>query len=111
MAARLFLLAIAILGAWSARPRQDGLADKETETRLLAIVAKVAVTGSPNAIPPTTLFTPSETGLYRLSGYMEVNGIASASTGGYDASSWWTDETDCRASVSMCHEIHLSLLR
>jgi len=91
MVARLFLLAIAILGAWSVRPSQDGHADKETETRHPAIVAKVAVTGSTNVIPQTAVFTPSETGLYRLSGYMETSVPYGQGNGSYNVSFYWTD--------------------
>jgi len=43
-----------------------------THPQVPKIIAKVALTGQTAAIPTTTIFTPTQTGLYRISAYLTV---------------------------------------
>jgi hypothetical protein len=55
------------------------------------VVQRVALIGQTGAIPTTTLFTPSQKGLYRISAYMTATNLE----GGQGSYSWvlnWTDD-------------------
>jgi hypothetical protein len=55
------------------------------------VVQRVALIGQTGAIPTTTLFTPSQKGLYRVSVYMTTTNLE----GGQGSYSWvlnWTDD-------------------
>jgi len=64
------------------------------------IVAKVALTNQSAEVPTTTIFIPTQTGLYRVSPYMALT------SGSSDSSEWnlyfgWTDESGQQSDILM----------
>ena len=56
------------------------------------IIARVSLTGQTGAVPATTLFTPREDGLFRVSAYLVVTGTNNAQQGAcFDLR--WTDDS------------------
>jgi hypothetical protein len=62
------------------------------------VVAKVVLENQTNAIPTTTVFTPTVSGLYRIHAYMTVPGSANSSNPGYwQMNLGWTDQAGVEA--------------
>jgi hypothetical protein len=56
------------------------------------IVAKRKAPHQTAAIPTTTLFTPTEDGLYRISAYATLTKVGTANSGSWTFSLGWTDD-------------------
>lgn len=56
-----------------------------------SIIARVSLKAQTGAIPSTTLFTPTATGIYRISAYMCATNLYLGS-GGYNLQFNWTDD-------------------
>src|ERR1035441_3981381 len=56
------------------------------------IVAKGKAPHQTAAIPTTTLFTPKEDGLYRISAYATLTKVGTANSGSWTFSLGWTDD-------------------
>jgi hypothetical protein len=56
------------------------------------IVAKGKAPHQTAAIPTTTLLTPAQDGLYRISAYATLTKVGIANSGSWTFSLWWTDD-------------------
>src|SRR5271169_4195856 len=63
------------------------------------IVAKVALTNQTTTIPQTVIFTPLQSGLYRVSPYMAL--MTSPVTCCWNFDFFWTDEGGTRKASTM----------
>ena len=65
------------------------------------IVAQVSLTGQTNPISPTTVFTPSQSGLFRISPYfLATNYTANGET--WTMTYWFTDDLGSEHVVLLC---------
>jgi len=69
-----------------------GFATNNTADREPHVVAKVDFTNQTAGIPTTTIFTPTHTGLYRVSNAMTMSSPVPNSNGGWNLIFNWTDE-------------------
>jgi hypothetical protein len=94
-----FLLFVASIVA----VKSGGAASKNLTSAPLVprVVAQVSLTGQTNPISPTTVFTPSRSGLFRISPYfLATNYTANGET--WTLTYWFTDDLGSEHVVLLC---------